>query len=239
MVRHHNCVTTGLALRLWQVALSRFLSFAALLCLSLSFTAIPALGQSNPVPFVNQPLVPSAVAPGGPDFTLTVNGTGFVSGASEGTCPSCSIGGNGGSGAFGEAVLTVAPGASLTIVVGAGGAGGAVNTTNSGGSGGTRTRLALSCFRQAAAVAARAAPAARRPELGARRESDLRGVFCIPGRVAAPAAGGQLVAAIFSPTLLQTPIGAAEASITATPMRRKLSTGYLDTFTSSGDLSLI
>src|SRR5438876_12422596 len=37
--------------------------------------------QSNPVPFVNQPLVPSAVAPGGPDFTLTVNGTGFVSGA--------------------------------------------------------------------------------------------------------------------------------------------------------------
>jgi len=97
-MRHHNCVTTGLALRLWQVALSRFLSFAALLCLSLSFTAIPALGQSNPVPFVNQPLVPSAVAPGGPDFTLTVNGTGFVSGASEGTCPSCSIGGNGGSG---------------------------------------------------------------------------------------------------------------------------------------------
>src|SRR5437762_10819753 len=80
-MRHHNCVTTGLALRLWQVALSRFLSFAALLCLSLSFTAIPALGQSNPVPFVNQPLVPSAVAPGGPDFTLTVNGTGFVSGA--------------------------------------------------------------------------------------------------------------------------------------------------------------
>ena len=33
-------------------------------------------------------------------------------------------------------------------------------------------------------MAARAAPAARRPELGARRESDLRGVFCIPGRVA-------------------------------------------------------
>jgi uncharacterized protein (DUF2141 family) len=31
------------------------------------------------VPFINQPLVPDAVAPGGPDFTLTVNGTGFVS----------------------------------------------------------------------------------------------------------------------------------------------------------------
>src|SRR5215467_4995367 len=32
----------------------------------------------NPVPFVNNPLVPTSVAPGGPSFTLTVNGTGFV-----------------------------------------------------------------------------------------------------------------------------------------------------------------
>jgi hypothetical protein len=39
------------------------------------------LAQTNPVPFVNQPLVPSAIAPGGPSFTLTVNGTGFVSGS--------------------------------------------------------------------------------------------------------------------------------------------------------------
>jgi len=39
------------------------------------------LAQSNPVPFVNQPLVPSAIAPAGPSFTLTVNGTGFVSGS--------------------------------------------------------------------------------------------------------------------------------------------------------------
>jgi hypothetical protein len=37
-------------------------------------TAIAA----NPVPFVNQPLVPDAAAPGGSGFTLTVNGTGFV-----------------------------------------------------------------------------------------------------------------------------------------------------------------
>lgn len=37
------------------------------------------LGQSNPVPFVNQPLVPTTVTPGSPAFTLTVNGTGFVS----------------------------------------------------------------------------------------------------------------------------------------------------------------
>ena len=32
-----------------------------------------------PVPFINLPLVPDAVAPGGEQFTLTVNGTGFAS----------------------------------------------------------------------------------------------------------------------------------------------------------------
>jgi hypothetical protein len=36
---------------------------------------------ANPVPIVNQPLVPGAAAPGGNAFTLTVNGTGFVSGS--------------------------------------------------------------------------------------------------------------------------------------------------------------
>src|SRR5579859_4424765 len=35
----------------------------------------------NPVPFISQPLVPGAVAPGGTAFTLTVNGTGFVAGS--------------------------------------------------------------------------------------------------------------------------------------------------------------
>jgi hypothetical protein len=39
-----------------------------------------ALAQ-NPVPFLNQPLVPASVTPGSTTFTLTVNGTGFVSGA--------------------------------------------------------------------------------------------------------------------------------------------------------------
>jgi hypothetical protein len=34
-----------------------------------------------PLPFINQPLVPTNVAPGGSGFTLAVNGTGFVSGA--------------------------------------------------------------------------------------------------------------------------------------------------------------
>jgi FG-GAP-like repeat len=42
--------------------------------------ATAGLGQT-PVPFVNLPLVPSISAPGGPSFTLTVNGTNFVSGA--------------------------------------------------------------------------------------------------------------------------------------------------------------
>jgi len=35
----------------------------------------------NPVPLINQPLVPDTAAPGGPGFTLAVNGTGFVSGS--------------------------------------------------------------------------------------------------------------------------------------------------------------
>jgi hypothetical protein len=48
-------------------------------CLILLSTIAPA--QSNPVPLINNPLVPSAVAPGGTGFTLTVNGTGFVSGS--------------------------------------------------------------------------------------------------------------------------------------------------------------
>jgi hypothetical protein len=39
------------------------------------------LAVTNPVPFVNQPLVPAAAEPGGSGFTLTVNGTGFVSGS--------------------------------------------------------------------------------------------------------------------------------------------------------------
>jgi hypothetical protein len=37
------------------------------------------VSQSNPVPLVNQPLVPSSAEPGSPALTLTVNGAGFVS----------------------------------------------------------------------------------------------------------------------------------------------------------------
>ena len=44
----------------------------------LLFIPIAAFAQ---IPFVNQPLVPDAKAPGAGAFTLTVNGTGFVSGS--------------------------------------------------------------------------------------------------------------------------------------------------------------
>ena len=49
------------------------------LLFSLATTGV-AVAQA-PVPLINQPLVPDAINPGGPGFTLTVNGTGFVSGA--------------------------------------------------------------------------------------------------------------------------------------------------------------
>jgi len=52
--------------------------FACLLTILLSTLM---LAQSNPVPLVNQPLIPDTIAPGGKGFTLTVNGTGFVAGA--------------------------------------------------------------------------------------------------------------------------------------------------------------
>jgi IPT/TIG domain len=47
------------------------------------FAAVIAVQASaaNPVPLINQPLLPDAMKPGSAGFTLTVNGTGFVSGA--------------------------------------------------------------------------------------------------------------------------------------------------------------
>ncbi len=39
------------------------------------------VAAQNPVPLINQPLVPDTIRPGAAGFTLTVNGTGFVSGA--------------------------------------------------------------------------------------------------------------------------------------------------------------
>jgi hypothetical protein len=42
----------------------------------------PGHAQANPVPFLAQPVFPMGAAPGGPQFTLIANGTGFVQGSS-------------------------------------------------------------------------------------------------------------------------------------------------------------
>ena len=55
------------------------ISVAAFLLTAFAFAGIAT--AQNPVPLINQPLMPDAVKPGGTGFTLTVNGTGFVSGA--------------------------------------------------------------------------------------------------------------------------------------------------------------
>ena len=47
-----------------------------------TFFCSTLFAQTNPLPFLNQPLVPDSAVPGAEGFTLTVNGTGFVSGAS-------------------------------------------------------------------------------------------------------------------------------------------------------------
>src|SRR5271156_3336408 len=59
-------------------ATRRLAAALTLLCLLGAFTVARA---QNPVPFVQQPLSPAAIAPGGAQFTLTVQGTGFASGA--------------------------------------------------------------------------------------------------------------------------------------------------------------
>jgi hypothetical protein len=53
--------------------------FASFCCVLVIFAQTMVLAQTNPVPFVNQPLAPASVKPGGKEFTLTVNGTGFAS----------------------------------------------------------------------------------------------------------------------------------------------------------------
>ncbi|MGD0213931.1 MAG: FG-GAP-like repeat-containing protein [Terriglobales bacterium] len=47
----------------------------------LSIQINPSALTGNPVPFLNETLVPTAVLPGAAEFTLNVSGTGFVSGA--------------------------------------------------------------------------------------------------------------------------------------------------------------
>jgi len=53
---------------------------SAFLLSAILFALVSVLSYAQaPVPFINLPLVPDATPPGGSDFTLTVNGTGFVS----------------------------------------------------------------------------------------------------------------------------------------------------------------
>lgn len=51
------------------------------LLFSCLLVGLGSAAAQNPVPLVNQPLVPAGAAPGGAALTLTVNGTGFASGA--------------------------------------------------------------------------------------------------------------------------------------------------------------
>lgn len=54
---------------------------SVVLQVAIFLTLLSALSAQNPVPLINQPLLPTATPPGGPQFTLTVNGTGFVAGS--------------------------------------------------------------------------------------------------------------------------------------------------------------
>ena len=56
-------------------------TLAAFLSATIFFCASLFAQPNNPVPFVNHPLIPASIAPGGPGFTLNVVGTGFVSGS--------------------------------------------------------------------------------------------------------------------------------------------------------------
>jgi archaellum component FlaG (FlaF/FlaG flagellin family) len=56
---------------------ARTVSLAVLVVFVLAGASVLAQ-PGNPVPFIDQPLVPGAVAPGAPGATLTVNGAGFV-----------------------------------------------------------------------------------------------------------------------------------------------------------------
>lgn len=70
----HSLSLTGLTL----IGSTRIV--IVMLALALAFSASAALAQSA-IPFLNAPLVPGAKTPGSATFTLTVNGTGFASGA--------------------------------------------------------------------------------------------------------------------------------------------------------------
>jgi Bacterial Ig-like domain (group 3)/FG-GAP-like repeat/FG-GAP repeat len=64
-----------------MIGKSRRNSLLSLICLSALLAFSIAAQAQGPVPFIDLPLVPDAKAPGGTDFTLRVNGTGFISGS--------------------------------------------------------------------------------------------------------------------------------------------------------------
>ena len=67
----------------WRISLilGHFVLTVVLISVLGFFVNSFAQSTTNPVPFINQPLLPSATPPGGAGFILTVNGTGFVLGA--------------------------------------------------------------------------------------------------------------------------------------------------------------
>jgi hypothetical protein len=65
-----------------QKADRRFNSLAGAFIAVMLLFAVTSAAQTNPVPLINDPLVPGSAVPGGKSLTLTVNGTGFASGAS-------------------------------------------------------------------------------------------------------------------------------------------------------------
>jgi hypothetical protein len=64
-----------------EIILKIKLIVGARLAVLYALFACAASAQTNPLPLINQPLVPTAAVPGRPSFTLTVNGTAFVSGS--------------------------------------------------------------------------------------------------------------------------------------------------------------
>src|SRR6266478_1386741 len=72
--------TANQALRQEQRYVRKAAIVIALVFVSIVSHSTPLLA-ANPVPTINQPLLPGTAAPGGNAFTLTVNGTGFVSGS--------------------------------------------------------------------------------------------------------------------------------------------------------------
>jgi len=59
---------------------SHHAALASLYCLLIGLTALSGVAMAqNPVPLINEPLVPDTAVPGGKGFQLSVDGTGFVS----------------------------------------------------------------------------------------------------------------------------------------------------------------